>query len=240
MDEDKLPRDDEPGQAASSAPADREVLDRQREHWTGAFEGRPDRFGAAPSEPALEVTSLFLAEGKRELLELGAGQGRDTLAFAAGGLRVHALDYADSAVEALRAKVQEAGFAGSVSVSQHDVRRPLPFAEGSFDACYSHMLFCMALTTKDLEALAAEVQRVLRPGGLHVYTARTTDDAHYGAGIARGDDMYEMGGFIVHFFSREFVARLAQGYDLLDVSEFEEGELPRRLVHVTMRKPRRT
>jgi len=97
-------------------------------------------------------------------------------------------------------------------------------------------LLCMALTTHDLEALAAEVHRLLSPGGLHVYTVRTTDDAHYGTGIARGDDMYEVGGFIVHFFSHALVERLSRGYELLDVAEFEEGDLPRRLFRVTLRK----
>jgi hypothetical protein len=93
----------------------------------------------------------------------------------------------------------------------------------------------MALTTPELQRLAAEIRRTLRPGGLHVYTVRTTEDAHYGTGLDRGDDMYEVGGFIVHFFSRALVDRLAAGYDLLEVSEFEEGDLPRRLYRVTLR-----
>lgn len=221
--------------ATTGAQAQREVLDGQREHWCGSYEPGVERFGAEASEPARAAASLFVAEGKRELLELGAGQGRDTLFFARGGLRVQALDYADSAIEALQAKAAAAGLSDEISVSQHDVRERLPFADESFDACYSHMLLCMALTTAELEALAGEVRRVLRPGGLHVYTVRTTDDVHYGTGIERGDDMFEIGGFIVHFFSRELVERLAPGYELLEVGEFEEGALPRRLFRVTLR-----
>ncbi len=44
------------------------------------------------------------------------------------------------------------------------------------------MLFSMALTTPELERLARELHRVLRPGGLQVYTVRHTGDAHHGAG----------------------------------------------------------
>ncbi len=116
------------------------------------------------------------------------------------------------------------------------MRLALPFAEGSFDACYSHMLFTMALTTEELEALAGEVRRVLRPGGLCIYTVRHTGDAHYGAGRSLGDDRYENGGFVVHFFDRSLVERLAAGFDLEDVTAFEEGGLPRRLWRVTMRR----
>ena len=51
------------------------------------------------------------------------------------------------------------------------------------------MLFNMALTTAGLDQLTAEVRRVLRPGGLHVYTVRHTGDAHYGAGTRHGDHL---------------------------------------------------
>lgn len=98
------------------------------------------------------------------------------------------------------------------------------------------MLFCMALTTAELQQLSREVLRVLRPGGLHIYTVRHTGDADYGQGIHRGDDMYENNGFIVHFFSRDKVALLAQGYQTAAVEEFTEGRLPRRLFRVTQRK----
>ena len=49
--------------------------------------------------------------------------------------------------------------------------------------------------------------------------------------------MWEIGGgFIVHFFSREKVERLAEGYEIVGVEEFEEGEVLKRLFAVTLRK----
>jgi hypothetical protein len=56
--------------------------------------------------------------------------------------------------------------------------------------------------TQEIKALVGEVRRVLRPGGTFVYTVRHTGDAHYGSGIAHGDDVFEHGGFAVHFFDR--------------------------------------
>ncbi|MEX0666669.1 MAG: SAM-dependent methyltransferase, partial [Acidimicrobiia bacterium] len=56
------------------------------------------------------------------------------------------------------------------------------------------------------------------------------------SGTPHGDDMFEQGGFIVHFFDRHLVERLADGFELVDVTAFTEGELPRRLWQVTMRK----
>lgn len=47
-----------------------------------------------------------------------------------------------------------------------------------------------------------------------------------------------MGGFIVHFFRREKVELLAEGYEIVSIDEFEEGSLPRKLFRVTLRKAR--
>jgi hypothetical protein len=99
------------------------------------------------------------------------------------------------------------------------------------------MLYCMALSTPQLEALSREVWRVLRPGGLQLYTARTIADPDCGRGQAHGDDRFESNGFIIHFFSRALVERLADGFELLEVGELEEGDLPRRLFAVVQRKP---
>jgi SAM-dependent methyltransferase len=215
----------------------REALDRQREQWQRALSERADRYGLAPSAPALAACESFEQAGARRLLELGGGQGRDSVLFAERGFEVTVLDYAPSAVEAIAEKINKAGLAARVSVVEHDVRRPLPLPDGSFDGCYSHMLFCMAITEDELRRLSAEILRVLRPGGLCVYTARTVQDADYGRGIYLAEDMYELDGFAVHFFSRNLVERLAYGFDLVEIEEFEEGALPRRLFRVTLRKP---
>lgn len=213
-----------------------DVLDGQRQQWDTSFSQRSEMFGAAASEPAKWAATLFKREQKTKLLELGPGQGRDTFFFATNGFEVTAVDYSQTAIDALAAKAQALGVGQSVKATRHDVRTPLPCEPETFDACYSHMLYCMALTTPELEHLSQEVWRVLKPGGLNVYTVRHTEDAHYGKGIHRGEDMYEVGGFIVHFFTGEKVERLATGCEVIAIDAFEEGGLPRKLLRVTLRK----
>ncbi len=76
----------------------------------------------------------------------------------------------------------------------------------------------------------------MRTGGLNIYTVRHTGDAHYRQGVHQGEEMYETGGFIVHFFNKEKIFKLAQGYEVIGIDEFEEGGLPRKLFQVIYRK----
>jgi SAM-dependent methyltransferase len=170
-------------------------------------------------------------------LELGGGQGRDSLFFAGSGFHVTVVDYSDTGLAEIRRKASAAGVAHAIQTIVHDVRKPLPCGVGSFDGVYSHMLYCMALTTAELVSLSAEIWRVLVPGGLNIFTARTTKDAHYGTGIHRGEDMHEVGGFIVHFFDRTKVEVVSKGFDIVSVQDFEEGNLPRKLFLAVIRKP---
>ena len=210
----------------------------QREHWVRTYESKTDFLGQDPSEVGRTALARFQTAGARELLELGPGQGRDTLPFAAAGLSVSALDYADSGLTQIIERATVAELASSIHPVVADVRERLPWADSTFDATFAHMLLCMSLTTAEIEHLVAEVRRVLRPGGLFVYSVRNKSDAHYGVGVDHGDDRFEMGGFIVHFFDRALIDRLADGFELLDVAEYEEGKLPRRISAVAMRKHR--
>jgi SAM-dependent methyltransferase len=217
---------------------DHSCLDNQHSHWDKIFsKGCANLFGTESSEPAQRAAEIFRSKGKQKILELGGGFGRDTLFFAKEGFDVTVGDYSEQALCSLKAGAKELCLTDSINPFCHDVRNPLPFEDEQFDACYSHMLMCMALTTAELEFLVQEVKRVLKKGGLNIYTVRNTTDPQYKTGIHRGEDLYEIeGGFIVHFFSREKVEHLAKGYELVNVTTLEETDLPRRLYMVTMQK----
>jgi SAM-dependent methyltransferase len=205
----------------------------QRRHWQDTYRAHPDMYGSAPSAPAVYGAKVFKSAGAQRVLELAAGHGRDALYFARQGFTVLATDFSDVAAERIRQAAQTQGVAAQVSTIVHDMREPLPLEDQAVDAAFAHMALCMALSTEEIHTIVNEVRRVLRPGGIFVYTVRHTGDAHYGAGNPHGDDIFEHGGFAVHFFSRQLVDALAEGWTLNDLYAFEEGDLPRRLWRVT-------
>lgn len=217
----------------------KDVLNNQRNHWDQNLASRPEMFGDAPSDAAQRALELLKQEGRTTLLELGGGQGRDTFFFARNGFSVTMLDYSQVAVETVTAKAQASGLNNVMTAIRHDIREPLPFRDDTFESVFSHMLYCMPITNAEVERLSQEIRRVLKPGGLNIFTVRHTGDPHFGTGVHRGEEMYEVGGFIVNFFDRAKVVRVSQGYDLLSIDEFEEGGMPRKLFRVTLKKPLR-
>jgi SAM-dependent methyltransferase len=210
-----------------------ELTDAQRQHWQGTYAAHPGMYGEQPSAPAIHAAEIFRANGVKDVLELGPGHGRDSLYFARSGFTVHATDFSAVGLAQLSAAARTQRLDDRITTAVHDVREPLPLLDRSVDAVFAHMLLCMALSTRQIHDLVGEVRRVLRPGGTFVYTVRHTGDAHYGMGTPHGDDIFENDGFAVHFFPRDLVDILADGWTLTEVHAFEEGDLPRRLWRVT-------
>ena len=213
-----------------------EVLDKQSLHWEKNFSNRPDMFGTDASVAAVYTLDQFKKNNFKNIVELGSGQGRDSIFFAKNGLNIQSLDYSQSGIKRIQEKSTQLGLGNLLDAKIFDVRERLPFDDNSIEGCYSHMLYCMALTFEEIENLNNEVHRVLKQDGLNVFTVRNIEDGDYQNGIHRGEDLYESNGFIVHFFSKDKIKKLLRGFELLDMSTFEEGSFPRRLYRVTMRK----
>ena len=168
-------------------------------------------FGLEPSIAAKKTLVLFKEKNIKKIVELGAGLGRDTIFFANNSIHVEALDYSSSAIKIINEKAKKNNLLNLISAKNFDIREKLPFDDNSIEACFSHMLYCMALSTSDLKNLNNEICRIIKPGGINVYTVRHIEDGDYKNGIHRGENLYENDGFIVFqpsgyiFFASSFV-----------------------------------
>ena len=212
---------------------DQKKLDKQSQHWEVNFSSKPEMFGSEPSVAAIK--SLKFLKGKN-IVELGAGLGRDTVFFAKNSIHVEALDYSQKAIETINIKSKKLDLEKFIKTKVFDVRKKLPFNNDTIDACFSHMLYCMALSNLDLENLNKEIHRILKPGGINIYTVRHTNDGDYKNGIHIGEDLYKNDGFIVHFFSKDKINQLSKDFEILNIEKFEEGSFPRKLFKVTAKK----
>ena len=215
---------------------DQNELDQQSQHWEKNFSNKPEMFGLEPSISAKKALNFFKEKKINNIIELGAGLGRDSIFFAKNNIKIQALDYSSSGIEIINHKIKRDNLSNYISTKLFDVREKLPFKDNSIDACYSHMLYCMALTIADLQKLNNEIHRILKPNGLNIYTVRHTNDGDYKNGKHIGEDLYENDGFIVHYFSEEKVNSLLNGFKNITLEKFEEGTFPRKLFFVVNKK----
>jgi arsenite methyltransferase len=107
--------------------------------------------------------ALGVLKAGEVVLDLGSGAGTDSLVAAqmvgAGG-RVTGIDMTPEMLAKARAAVAEMG-ATNVEFVEGEVER-LPFADASFDVVISNGVIDL---TPDKDAVYAEIERVLRPGG---------------------------------------------------------------------------
>ena len=193
-------------------------------------------FGKDPSIAAIKSAKTFKSHRINKVLELGAGQGRDTLYLAKQGFKIDSLDYSKKAIHDIIEKSKTNHLDNLITTKVHDMRLPLPYKNECFEACYSHMLYCMAFSMNEIISLNNEVLRILKKGGINIFTVRNTLDGDYKNGIHRDEDLYENDGFIVHFFSKEKINQISKEFKTEDIFELHEGNFPRKLFVVTQRK----
>ena len=192
-------------------------------------------FGLEASEPAKKSLKIFQENNINTIIELGAGLGRDSIYFSINNLSVTSLDYSQSGINIINKKINKDKLK-NIKTKVFDIRQNLPFEDNSIDGCFSHMLYCMALSNQNLFNLNREICRILKPDGLNIYTVRNEHDGDYKNGIHRGEDMYENDGFIVHFFNKIKINQLTDGFKNLKIESFEEGTFPRKLYFVVNKK----
>ena len=111
---------------------DKKILDKQAQHWENYYITNPETFGVSPSTAAIKAAETFNKEGITNILEVGAGQGRDTLFFAQKGFHIQILDFSKVAVDNIIKRAKTLDVDKLITGKIHDVRNPLPFADEKF------------------------------------------------------------------------------------------------------------
>jgi SAM-dependent methyltransferase len=180
------------------------------------FYRHKNRFGDEPNPFA--VTALKLIKTNRTVLDLGGGEGKDSVYFAQQGCRVVCLDFSKDALKTCREK--SSANKVKVQTKLHDIQKPLPFKSGTFDAVYAHLsvqYFNDATTVR----IFHEVHRILKPSGLLFVKVKSTNDPLYGQGKKVGKDMFKL-RYTRHFFSRVYLLKMTEGFTPLSLKQSEE------------------
>lgn len=152
-----------------------------------------------PSPFALFVRANYLSKGA-SLLELGCGNGRDSLFFAAQGLKVTAVDASDYAINEL----SQRNIANAEFICGDFVESPSIYAR-QYDFCYSRFsLHAVNATQEDL--LLRNVKDSLKRGGKFFIEVRSVNDPLFG----KGTPVTAGGGIKKLLYSRRAFSQIHQ------------------------------
>ena len=164
-------------------PLQEDDYDRDRDYWNQYYD-RIRHEEIKPSNFAVEVNKNL--EPCAHIMELGCGNGRDSLFFLQNGHRVIAIDGSDVAIDILNEITkdnEDALFVCDDFVKCHALYQM------KYDCIYSRFTL-HAITGEQEDVLLKQVKEALYPGGIFCIEARTTQDEIYGLGINVGHNAY--------------------------------------------------
>jgi SAM-dependent methyltransferase len=201
--------------------------------WDKIYSDDSAFFGEDPSDFAQKCYSYFKKYGAKRILELGCGHGRDTIFFASNGFDVHAIDASKVAIENINQKLRQKNI--SLDLRHFKARQTLPYDSSYFDAVYSHMFYNMRFTDEELGFLFKESHRVLKNNGLLYFSVRSDKDVLYNKGKKIDNDIYEINGFQIRFFTKRQIQSFLENY--FEIKNIEESyEEPVNLYFIFCRK----
>lgn len=143
------------------------------EDWVKSYESGTPHWAESlePSPLAIQFMQMFGKESGNDILEIGVGNGRDSMFFADKGNRVVGIDIASGAIEMAKRNAVSSKSSKGPSFQIGNAEK-LEFTDRSFDGVYS----VSVLHATDLNLSLREMSRVLRsPGMAIIYLYEKTE-----------------------------------------------------------------
>lgn len=177
-------------------------------YWDAYY--KKDKVTRKPSDFA-QFVMPYLSEG-RQLLDMGCGNGRDSIFFAENGVKVTSVDLSSSAIEYL---CNCRGDLPVFAVCDDFVRSKVLFSI-EYQYCYSRWTMHSVDDLQQAEMIQ-NVYNALAPGGLFFIEVRTVNDDIFGLGEQVGERAYIYNDHYRRFLlPEELAAQLsAQNFEIV-------------------------
>jgi SAM-dependent methyltransferase len=192
--------------------------------WEQALTAMPGRWTEVADE-LFSFANELRRRRCRQVYDLGCGVGRHSVFLAQQGFEVTAADISSSAIEQTRANLRAADV--EARLQRLDMTE-WPFADDAFDAVVAFNVVYHARRDQ-IEAILAQIRRVLRPRGLLLVTFKSTLDSECGQGQALAPFTWAPtagieAGIAHYYVDADEARRLLENFEL--VSMVHKQELP--------------
>lgn len=195
-------------------------------HWADIYDSNDN---ATRDADAALLRAQDLPLDGAQVVEFGAGTGKNTAYLAEHAAQVTALDFSPAMLEKARARVTSA----HVTFIEHNITQRWPLEDGSADVIVGNLVL---EHIHDLTTVMAQIRRVLRAGGVawicELHPFRQLAGAQAKFETAQGTQMVEA---YVHSVSEYVNTALAAGLSLENMVEHSDADGRPRLLGLRLR-----
>lgn len=151
------------------------------------------------------------------LLDLGCGDGKDSLFFAENGAKVVAIDISEKALRSIKERNP------NIVVEQQNLEQ-LTLPHNAFDVIYAHLSLHYFTDEKTIEIIE-KLRLALKNQGSLFIKVKSTGDWQFGQGKKISNFIFE-DGHLRHFFTVQHIENLLKAFskhDVVETKDFYDG-----------------
>ncbi len=172
-------------------------------------------FGTGPTKLALIAHEVMMKNNVKNILELGCGQGRDSIFFAENGYNVLATDFSQNAITSVENSINVRKI-NNVRTKLLDLQKDFGIHE-KFDCVYSNLAF-QFFDELELSQAFRRISLCLNKGNLLIFSTKKAGDKYHNFGEKVNDNAFKSKGITRYFFEKNVIETLVT--DLFDIEDF--------------------
>lgn len=192
-------------------------------YWNNLY-SKDDYFGTGQTILA-DFAKIIIEENNiSTLLELGCGQGRDSLFFTNFVSNVTSVDISENAINFVK-KIKNERNLTNLDLFVHDIKEPLDFLDKSFDMVYSNLAL-QFFDINQLNEIFSNISKIMSNDSFFMFSTKKPGDKYFNFGEKISENSFEYKDITRHFFEKsEITHLLEQNFQIISFEEDEHQNL---------------
>jgi len=182
-------------------------------YWSDMY-SKPNVFGTGPTKLAKIAHDLIQDKPVKNVLEIGCGQGRDSIFFSEKGYFIETFDISKNAITFVN-KMKESFNLKNLNAIVHDVTETFPHSNMFFDFIFSNLAL-QFFDIDTLEKIFNNIDRVMKDEATILFSTKKKGDKYHDFGTKISEDAYEHKGITRYFYDKSILEQmLEQKFEIL-------------------------
>ncbi len=192
-------------------------------YWNNLY-SKDDYFGTGQTILADFAKTIIEENNISTLLELGCGQGRDSLFFTNFVSNVTSVDISENAINFVKKTKNERNLT-NLDLFVHDIKKPLHFLDKSFDMVYSNLAL-QFFDINQLKEIFSNISEIMSNDSFFIFSTKKPGDKYFNFGKKISENSFQYKDITRYFFEKSQIKYLLeQNFKIISFEEDEHQNL---------------